>query len=146
MKPSVHSDSSSSDNISFEFDFKHPPAKVWRAITDPTLLAKWLLPSVGFELAQGTQFQFKADPQPGWDGTVNCRMLEIEPQTKLRYSWVVGEIDTVITFILTPTASGCRLTLEQSGFKADQKQNLAGARYGWKMMSGKLIDLLAELT
>jgi hypothetical protein len=33
----------------------------------------------------------------------------------------------------------------QSGFKPDQKQNFAGARYGWKMMSGKLVELLARI-
>jgi hypothetical protein len=33
----------------------------------------------------------------------------------------------------------------QSGFKPDQKQNFGGARYGWKMMGGKLVDLLATI-
>lgn len=35
--------------------------------------------------------------------------------------------------------------LMQSGFKPEQKQNVAGARYGWKMMGGKLVDLLARI-
>ena len=35
--------------------------------------------------------------------------------------------------------------LVQSGFKPDQKQNFGGARYGWKMMGGKLVDLLARI-
>jgi hypothetical protein len=46
---------------------------------------------------------------------------------------------------LAPTASGTRLSLVQSGFKPDQKQNFGGARYGWKMMGGKLVDLLARI-
>jgi uncharacterized protein YndB with AHSA1/START domain len=54
-------------------------------------------------------------------------------------------MDTVVTFALTPTASGTRLSLVQSGFKPDQKQNFNGARYGWKMMGGKLVDLLARI-
>jgi hypothetical protein len=33
----------------------------------------------------------------------------------------------------------------QSGFKPDQKQNFGGARYGLKMMGGKLVDLLARI-
>jgi uncharacterized protein YndB with AHSA1/START domain len=88
---------------------------------------------------------FKAQPQPGWDGTVNCRFLEIEAQRKLSWRWVVGDIDTVVTFTLTPTASGTRLSLVQSGFKPHQKQNFGGARYGWNMMGGKLVDLLARI-
>jgi uncharacterized protein YndB with AHSA1/START domain len=77
---------------------------------------------------------------------VNCRFVEIEPGRKLSYTWVVGtDIDTVVTFTLTPTTSGTRLTLVQSGFKPDQKRNFGGARYGWRMMGGKLVDLLAEI-
>jgi hypothetical protein len=32
----------------------------------------------------------------------------------------------------------------RSGFKPDQKRELGGARYGWKLMGGKLVDLLAR--
>jgi uncharacterized protein YndB with AHSA1/START domain len=76
---------------------------------------------------------------------VNCRFVEIEAHRKLSWRWVVGDIDTVVTFTLPPTASGTRLSLVQSDFKPDQKQNFAGARYGWKMMGGKLVDLLARI-
>jgi uncharacterized protein YndB with AHSA1/START domain len=54
-------------------------------------------------------------------------------------------IDTVVTFTLAPTASGTRLSLVQSGFKPEQKQNFGGARYGWNLMGGKLVELLAKL-
>lgn len=132
------------ESIAFGFDLHHPPEKVWRALTDPALLAEWLLPVIGFELEQGAAFTFRAPPQPGWDGSVNCRMLEIEPRRKLGYAWVVGDIDTVVTFTLTPTESGTRLSIVQSGFKAHQKRNVAGARYGWKMMGAKLVELLGR--
>jgi len=137
---------SQTESISFEFDLHHSPEKVWRALSDPVLLAEWLLPVVGLELEPGAAFTFTAPPQPGWDGTVNCRFLEIDARRKLSYTWVVGGMDTVVTFTLTPTASGTRLSLEQSGFKPDQKRNFGGARYGWKMMGGKLVDLLARIS
>jgi uncharacterized protein YndB with AHSA1/START domain len=138
---------SQTDSISFEFDLKHLPEKVWRALTDPVLLAEWLLPVFDLQLEPGAAFKLKTQPYPGWDGTVNCRFLEIEANRKLSYTWVVGdmEIDTVVTFTLTPTASGTRLSLVQSGFKPEQKQNFGGARYGWKMMGGKLVELLERL-
>ncbi len=132
------------DAISFEFDLQHAPAKVWRALTEPELLAEWLLPVLDLKLAPGAAFTFKTQPYPGWDGTVNCRMLEIEAQKKLSYTWTAFELDTVVTFTLTPTASGTRLSLVQSGFKPSQKQNFGGARYGWNMMGGKLVELLAR--
>jgi len=135
------------ESISFEFDLRHSPEKVWRALTDPALLAEWLLPVLDLELEPGAAFTFKTQPYPGWDGIVNCRILAIEPHRTLSYAWVVGDmhLDTVVTFTLTPTASGTRLSLVQSGFKPDQKQNSGGARYGWKMMGGKLVDLLGRL-
>lgn len=133
------------ESLSFEFDLPHAPAKVWRALTDPALLTEWLLPVIGLKTEPGATFRFQAPPQPGWDGTVNCRFLEIEPQKKLSWTWVVGNIDTVVTFTLIATSSGTRLELVQSGFKPDQKRNLGGARYGWKMMGGKLVELLAEM-
>ena len=136
---------SQTECISFEFDLHHSPEKVWRALTDPVLLAEWLLPVVDLKLESGAPFRFKTQPYPGWDGTVNCRMVEIEPQRKLSYAWSVPFLDTVVTFTLTPTPSGTRLVLVQSGFKPDQKQNFGGARYGWKMMGGKLVDLLGRI-
>jgi uncharacterized protein YndB with AHSA1/START domain len=136
---------SQSNSLSFDLDLPHPPAKVWRALTDPALLAEWLLPVVDLDLKPGATFTYKTQPYPGWDGTVNCRILEIDPPRKLSYTWTVPFLDTVVTFTLTPTAAGTRLSLVQSGFKPDQKQAFGGARYGWNMMGGKLVTLLARI-
>src|SRR5574341_2466044 len=115
------------ESISLEFDLPHSPQKVWRALTDPALLAQWLLPVIDLKLEPGAAFTFKTQAYPGWDGTVNCRFVEIEAHRKLSYTWSVPFLDTVVTFTLTPTASGTRLSLVQSGFKSEERQNLAGA-------------------
>jgi uncharacterized protein YndB with AHSA1/START domain len=136
-------DKNQTDRLTFELDLAHPPAKVWRALTDPALLAEWLLPAFDLQLTPGTAFRFQTQAYPGWDGSVQCRMLEIEAERKLSYSWVAGEIvDTVVTFTLAPTERGTHLSLVQAGFKPEQKQALGGARYGWKMMGDKLVALL----
>ena len=147
MNPVDKTARSQTESIAFEFDLHHEPQKVWRALTDPALLTEWLLPVVELELEPGAALTFKAPPQPGWDGIVNGRILEIDAHRKLSYTWAVGdmELDTVVTFTLTPTASGTRLSVVQSGFKPDQKRNFAGARYGWTMMGGKLVALLARI-
>jgi uncharacterized protein YndB with AHSA1/START domain len=134
------------ETIAFEFVLNHAPEKVWRALTEPELLTEWLLPVVNLRLERGAAFTLQAPTKPGWDGTVDCRFVEIEANRKLSYTWVVGDfIDTVVTFTLTPDASGTRLSLVQSGFRPDQKQNSGGARYGWKLMGARLVDLLARI-
>ena len=145
MNPTDTTARGQTESLSFEFDLRHPPQKVWRALTDPVLLSEWLLPVTGLKLDKGEAFTFKTQAYPGWDGTVSCRMLEIETPRKLSYAWGVPGLDTVVTFTLTPTASGTRLTLVQSGFKPDQKQAFGGARYGWSLMGGKLVELLARI-
>ena len=145
MTPTDQTERGQTESVAFVFELNHPPEKVWRALTDPILLAEWLLPVVDLKLEPGAAFTFKTQPYPGWDGIVNCRILEIEAHRKLSYTWAVPFLDTVVTFTLTPTASGTRLSLVQSGFKPDQKKEFGGARYGWKMMGGKLVDLLARI-
>jgi len=145
MTPTDKTSGSQNEPIWLEFDLRHAPQKVWRALTDPKMLAEWLLPVLDLKLESGAAFRFHAPPKPGWDGTVHCRILEIEAPRKLRYAWVVGDMDTVVTFTLTPSESGTLLSIVHSGFRPDQKQNLAGASYEWRLMGLKLVLLLARL-
>ncbi len=118
---------------------------MWRALTRPALLSQWLLPIAALQLEPGASFRFQAPPQPGWDGVVDCEMVAIEPHRCISWKWVVGELDTLVTFTLTPTDTGTRVVLVRSGFTPAQKQNFGGARYGWRMMGDRLVDLLDRL-
>lgn len=131
-----------SDRLRFELELRHPPAKVWRALSEPELVSQWLLPSVGLSLEPGARFELLAPPQPGWDGKVACTTLEVEAERRLSYRWVVGELDTVVCFTIRPTPEGTHLVVEQSGFAREQKRNFGGARYGWRMMTERLETLL----
>lgn len=146
MTPPVDkTDRTQTGTVHFEIDLPHAPEKVWRALTEPALLSEWLLPVIGFSLEPGASFLFKTDPHPGWDGTVRCRMLDSELHRSIRYAWGVPGMDTIVTFTLTPAANGTVLSIMQSGFTPEQKQNFGGARYGWKMMSTRLTTLLETL-
>ncbi len=135
-------------SITMEFNLPHSPAKVWRALTEPELLAKWLM-STDMRLAVGQGFTFKRPPTEGWDGVVNCEMKEIELHKRLRYSWASLGLDTVITWTLAPTPEGgTLLRLEQSGFPSEDGKLpfFEGARMGWQNMAGqRLPEVLTQV-
>jgi uncharacterized protein YndB with AHSA1/START domain len=139
-----------SQSIVMEYDLPYSPAKVWRALTEPTLLGRWLM-ATDMRACVGQQFTFRAEPTPWWDGVVHCEVLEIEPGERLRYSWRTGSeaspLDTVVTWTLTPTESGgTRLSLEHTGFTSDTPRFFEGARFGWQRMVGQeLPQVLAAL-
>jgi uncharacterized protein YndB with AHSA1/START domain len=136
-------------SLSMELDLPHAPAKVWRALTEPALLAKWLM-ATDLEPVVGNVFKFQAPSSPSWDGTVRCEMQEVDPHRRLRYSWAGGALDsTVVTWTLTPTkAGGTLLRLEHSGFRPQKGQArfFEGAKSGWQWMVGQRLGaVLAEV-
>ena len=131
-------------NTSFSksWDLPHPPAKVWRALTEPALVAQWLL-KTDMPAEPGKAFTFRTDPMPYWDGVVHSEILELEPLKRLRYAWKTSAgLDTVVTWTLVPADGGTRLELEHSGFKAENAQAFGGAKMGWERNVGERMALL----
>lgn len=118
--------------VVIEREFAHRPEKLWRALTQPHLMAEWLMES-DFAPSVGHRFRFTAD----WGG-VDCEVKEIEPERSLSYSWDAYGLESTVTWTLTPTASGTQLRMEQTGFRPDQNQAFYGAQMGWKEFFGKL--------
>ena len=137
-------------SISQKYDLPYPPAKVWRALTEPDLLARWLM-STDLQPAVGRSFTFRSEPTKWWDGIVHCEVLEIEPPKRLSYTWRSGPesspLDTVVTWTLTPTPSGgTRLSLAHSGFVPGNKLAFDGASQGWeRMVNKRLSEVLRTL-
>ncbi len=102
-------------DLEFERIYPHPPELVWFAITDRDALAEWLMPN-DFKPEVGHSFEFRTKPAPGFDGIVRCRVLEVEPPTRLSYTWVGSMINTVLTFNLEAVPGGTRLHLKQTGY------------------------------
>ena len=129
-----------------EREIAHPPAKLWRALTQPHLIAEWLMAN-DFVPDVGHRFQLRGD----WGGVLDCEVLEVEPGETLSYSWnhrhadAAYDLESVVTFTLTPTGAGTLLRMEQVGFRPDQKQALGGAKYGWQQFFGKLEQLLERV-
>lgn len=138
-------------SISMGYDLPHAPEKVWRALTEPKLLADWLM-ATDMRPVLGNSFTFKSDPTPWWDGIVHCEVLEFKPPKRISYTWRSGPesspLDTVVTWTLTPTPSGgTRLELEHSGFVPGNAFAFDGASKGWqRMISEGLTKVLARTT
>ena len=133
--------------IRLDYDLKSPPEKVWRALTQSDLLARWLMPN-DMVAKTGHKFQFKSPTPPGanWDGIVKCEVLEATASKRLRLTWVGGGLDSVVSWTLTPTAGGTRLHVEQDGFGPDQTWAYDGATQGWNKFIGEMLPkLLATL-
>jgi len=104
-------------------DYPHPPAQVWRAVTDPDLIPRWTATGqgarpVGFAPVPGTRFQFVAKPVPGWRGIVDCEVLEAREPSLLRFSWTSeeGGTPTYVTYHIESNCGGTRFTYDHTGF------------------------------
>jgi uncharacterized protein YndB with AHSA1/START domain len=134
----------STRSVIVEKEFPHPPEKVWRALTERSLIEQWLMKN-DFQPVAGHSFTLRTNPVANWSGIIECQVLALEPCKTLSYSWGTLGMGTVVTFTLTPTEAGTHVRIEQSGFSADQEQNYKGAKYGWRNFIGKLEEVIAGL-
>ena len=92
-------------DLVLDFDLEASMDQVWRALTEPALLAAWLAPGA---------------VKPVLGGPIDCELLEAQPPSRLRYAWRgqegSGLSDTEVCFELAPnTVGGVRLRLTHSG-------------------------------
>jgi uncharacterized protein YndB with AHSA1/START domain len=132
--------------VTVEREFPHPPERLWRALTQPHLIAEWLMKN-DFVAEVGHRFHLSGD----WGGVLDCEVLAIEPGRALSYRWdhanenPAYDLRSVVSFTLTPTPAGTLLRMEQAGFRPEQKQASGGAKYGWQQFFGKLEQLLEHV-
>ena len=133
-------------SVTVERDIPHPPAKLWRALTQPHLMAEWLMKN-DFAPAIGHKFNLRGE----WGGVLDCEVLAIEPQKTLSYTWDHAHADpafslkSIVTFTLTPTATGTHLRVEQKGFRPDQRQAFGGALQGWQKHLANLEQVASRI-
>jgi uncharacterized protein YndB with AHSA1/START domain len=132
-------------SVVVERDFAHPPEKLWRALTQPHLMEDWLMKN-DFVPAVGHKFHLTGE----WGGVLDCEVLTVDEGRTLAYRWDFAndnpayDLRSVVTFTLTPTASGTHLRVEQAGFRPDQKQAFGGALHGWQGFLAKLETVTAR--
>ncbi|WP_458686818.1 SRPBCC family protein [Nocardia tengchongensis] len=119
--------------------FPQPPDVVWRALTEPDLLQRWLLRPTGFATTVGTRFRFTT-PDSSIDEII-CQVLTARPREQLTYTWTYPRADYptrwTVDWTLRPQGRGTRLLLTQTGFDIeDRRQKMArnAVERSWKRL------------
>jgi uncharacterized protein YndB with AHSA1/START domain len=101
---------------------RHPPERVWLAITEPEQLAQWFPTTIEGELAAGAslRFSFPGGQLPAFDG----EMLAYQEGRLLEFSWGTD----VLRLELRPAAEGTELTLLDT---LDERGKAARDGAGW---------------
>ena len=126
-------------SLVIEREMPHPPEKIWRALTQSSLIEEWLMKN-DFQPVVGHRFNLRAD----W-GVVDCQVLAVEPNKTLSYTWAAYGLESVVTWTLSPTSTGTHLRMEQSGFRPDQQRAYQGAKGGWQQFFAALEQVLARI-
>jgi uncharacterized protein YndB with AHSA1/START domain len=132
----------------------HAPETIWKALTTGELIARWLMPTTGFEAVKGNHFTFQTTPAGAWDGVIRCQVLEVMPNERLAYAWKGGHegnvgygsrLDTVVTWTLSRVENGTRLSLVHSGFVLPRNDTaFKNMSEGWKKVVRNLDTIAAE--
>ncbi len=134
--------------------FPHAPDVVWKTLTTPELMGRWLMAPTGFEAREGTHFTFQTTPAGEWDGVIRCQVLEVMPNERLAFSWSGGHgdndqygsrLETVVTWTLARVDAGTRLQLVHAGFRSPQN-DFAFKRMseGWRNVVARIEGIAGE--
>ena len=145
---------SDTQDIVIDEIFPHAPETIWKALTIGELIGRWLMPPTGFEPVEGKRFTFQTTPTGGWDGVIQCQVLEVTPNARLVYAWRGGHegnvgygsrLDTVVTWALSKVESGTRVRLVHSGFVTPKNDTaFKNMSEGWTKVVQKLDAVVAE--
>ena len=130
-----------SKEIKHTFYFTQAPQEIWPYLTDPDLMAQWLMPS-DFKPIVGTHFRF-TNPNNTF---TDCEVLEVTPFTHLSYVWkndwtkTKTPFTSKVSWTLTPVGEGTELLLVHSGFEL--LKDLMSHSSGWSFLGNKLCELL----
>ena len=142
-------------DIVVEEVFPHAPELVWRTLTTPELIGRWLhMTPTGFEAVKGRRFTYQTTPAGAWDGVIHCQVLEVVPNERLVYAWEGGHesnvgygarLETVVTLTLSRIPNGARLRLVHSGFVSPRNDGAFKTMGdGWKRVVKDIETIAAE--
>ncbi|APU17739.1 MULTISPECIES: SRPBCC domain-containing protein [Actinoalloteichus] len=136
-------------HLRFERELGHPPAKVWRALTEIDELRRWFVDMLDyertvFEPQAGAELLFV--PRAEYQGMAvgHGVITEVDPPRLLEYTWG----DETLRWELEPDSAGGSLLVFTTVFpdRADAAPNAAGWHVGLERLAARLDGLAADLS
>lgn len=125
-----------SETIHVDQFLPHPPAKVWRMLTEPDRLASWWAAG---DIRATVGHTFTLDM--GGFGRQPCTVTDVDEERLLAYTFAEDSMGWTITWRLVAEGSGTRLFLEHGGFDLDDPAH----RNAYEKMSRGWPSVLARL-
>ena len=99
-----------------------PPARVYRAWSDPETVRQWLASEVEGSLLPGVRsaLVFPRD-------RIDVDVLEAEPNSRFKFRWrhpLDGDIKTEVTVSIRPTGYGSTVTLQDGPYDIGEEASL----------------------
>lgn len=122
-----------------------PVERVWNALTDPSMINRWLMATDDFEAKVGARFTLRDQPHRWFRGYIECEVLELSPPHRMVWSWSSTDDIAPTRLVIELEAHGqeTRLTLRHTG-EADEPE-VRGTTAGWATKLGELAATLATL-
>jgi uncharacterized protein YndB with AHSA1/START domain len=133
-----------------QVDLDHPVELVWRALTEPPLLARWFV-EADIRPRAGAAFRLRAPAGQaalaGFDPMTLAEVTAVDAPRELVMRWRSDQMQTLVTWSLEPRSGGCRLTVTQVGFlgvRGTERRAALKATYE-RLYGERLPAVLAEL-
>jgi uncharacterized protein YndB with AHSA1/START domain len=151
-KPNVKPDTASKPSLTLKRRLNAPPAKVFRAWTDPEKLKRWFGPegvetlSAQSDPRVGGRYRILARSPDGAEHEVTGIFREVVPDERLVFTWAwrdTPERESLVTVALARDGTGTLLTLtHEQFFDADARDR---HQHGWEGSMVRLERVLQEL-
>jgi uncharacterized protein YndB with AHSA1/START domain len=125
-----------------------PPERVWRAFTDPAVLAAWFWPprfatTVEADVRVGGRYRIDG---PGAEMAVGGEYVAVEPPSRLTFTWRWDDQaeETLVTLRLAATDEGTEITLTHERFANDADRD--NHAKGWSDCLDRLSESIVPHT
>jgi uncharacterized protein YndB with AHSA1/START domain len=129
--------------VDHQYYVRADPATVFRALTEPTWLTRWLCDSAEITLRVGGDYRLGWKDGPTHTGTV----VELLPGRRIAFAWKWPGVDldgTVFSLTVEPREGGALLRIAHSGFPRREEcvDLYGGAEWGWTYFAMNLKSVL----